>query len=72
LILPFAGIFKGKRYTFQWSSLLILAYLAEGVVRAWSEGGVSRSLAFLEIVLSTIFFVATVSYARATQARRHP
>jgi uncharacterized membrane protein len=72
LALPLAGILRGRRYTYQWSSLLILAYFAEGMTRAWSEGGVSRSLAFLEIVLSTIFFVATVSYARATQARRHP
>ena len=70
LALPLSGIARGRRYTYQWSSLLILAYVAEGATRAWAESGVSRNLATLEIALSVIFFVAAVSYARATQARR--
>ncbi len=54
LALPLGGILKGRRYTYQWSSMLILAYFAEGVMRAWSERGTSQSLAFLEIVLSLL------------------
>lgn len=72
LALPLAGILAGRRYTYQWSSLLILAYFAEGATRAWSDAGLSRLLAWLEIALSVAFFAAAVSYARATQARRHP
>lgn len=68
LAMPLGGILKGRRYTYQWSSMLILAYLAEGVTRAWAEGGASRSLAVVEIVLSAVFFAAAVSYARATRA----
>lgn len=64
LALPLGGILKGKRYTFQWSSMLILAYLAEGVTRAWSETGMGRSLALTEIFLSVSFFAAAVGYAR--------
>ena len=45
LALPLGGILKGRRYTYQWSSMLILAYLAEGVTRAWAERGVSQLLA---------------------------
>jgi uncharacterized membrane protein len=30
LALPLGGILKGRRHTYQWSSMLILAYLAEG------------------------------------------
>lgn len=67
LAFPLRGVMAGKRYTFQWSSLLILAYFAEGVTRAWSESGLSQQLAFLEIALSLLFFAAAVSYARATQ-----
>ena len=67
LAMPLGGILKGRRYTYQWSSMLILAYLAEGVTRAWAEGGASRSLAVVEIVLSAVFFAAAVSYARLTQ-----
>jgi|SRR5690349_9141016 len=72
LALPLSGVARGRRYTYQWSSLLILAYLAEGATRAWADGGISRNLALLELALSAIFFAAAVSYARATQARRHP
>lgn len=72
LVLPLAGILDGRRRTYQWSSMLVLAYLAEGVVRAWSESGTAQGLAALEITLSLIFFATAVSYARATQTRRHP
>ncbi|MGH8310700.1 MAG: DUF2069 domain-containing protein [Steroidobacteraceae bacterium] len=72
LALPLSGVLRGRRYTYQWSSMLILAYLAEGVTRAWSESGMSRNLALAEIALSLTFFVAAVSYARATQARGTP
>jgi uncharacterized membrane protein len=68
LALPLAGILKGKRYTYQWSSMLILAYLAEGATRAWSDQGLSQTLAFGEAVLSLAFFAAVVSYARRTRA----
>ena len=68
LAMPLGGILKGRRYTYQWSSMLILAYLAEGVTRAWAEGGASRSLAVVEVVLSAVFFAAAVSYARLTRA----
>jgi len=72
LALPLGGVLRARRYTYQWSSMLILAYFAEGVTRAWSETGMSRDLALAEIALSLTFFVAAVSYARATQARGNP
>jgi len=72
LALPLAGIVAGRRYTFQWSSMLILAYFAEGVTRAWSEQELSRVLSLAEAFLSLAFFVAAVSYAHATKARGHP
>ena len=68
LVIPIRGILEGRRYTYQWSSMLILAYFAEGVTRAWSEAGLSRVLATGEIVLSVAFFAAAVSYARLTRA----
>jgi len=68
LSLPIPGILNGRRYTYQWSSMLILAYFAEGVVRAWSERGASQWLAAAEIVLSLGFFASAVAYARLTRA----
>ena len=72
LAFPLPGVLAGRRYTFQWSSMLVLAYFAEGVTRAWSEQGLSRALSLTEAFLSLAFFVAAVSYARATKARGHP
>ena len=34
LVLPMAGILSGRRYTYQWTSMFILAYFIEGVMRA--------------------------------------
>lgn len=67
LLLPLAGILRGKRYTYQWASMLILLYLAEGVVRAMSDKGVSAILAGVEIALSLIFFCSTIFYARLSR-----
>jgi uncharacterized membrane protein len=70
LALPLPGIVAGRRYTYQWSSMLILAYFAEGVMRAWTDSGLARTLAFAEVLLSLVFFAATVSYARASRPHR--
>ena len=72
LALPLAGIFAGRRYTYQWSSLLVLAYFAEGIVRAWSERGASRGLAAAEVFLSILSFTALVTYARLTRPATRP
>jgi uncharacterized membrane protein len=62
------GIWGGKRYTYQWASMLILAYFAEGVTRTWSETGTSQALAAAEVALSVVFFAAAVTYARLTRS----
>lgn len=68
LLLAMRGVAEGRRYTYQWSSMLVLAYFAEGVMRAWSERGVSQALAGAEIALSLVFFAAAVGFARRTRA----
>lgn len=69
LIIPLVGIVQGKRRTYQWTSMFVLAYFSEGVVRAWSERGISQLLAGLEIALSAAYFVAVVAYARLAGSR---
>jgi uncharacterized membrane protein len=46
--------------------MLVLAYFAEGVMRAWSERGLSQVLAGAEMLLSLAFFAAAVGYARVS------
>ena len=70
LLLPLFGVLRGKRYTYQWSCMFILLYFTEGVVRAWSDQGLSAQLAMTEVVLSVIFFVCTIFYARLTRQIR--
>ncbi len=67
LLLPLFGILKGLRYTYQWSSMFILLYFTEGVVRAWSDTGLSAQLALIEVILSLIFFMCAIFYAKLTR-----
>lgn len=69
LLLPLFGVLRGKRYTYQWSSMLIFAYFTEGVVRTWSERGSGQVMAVAEIVLSLAFFTSAVWYARVSAHR---
>jgi uncharacterized membrane protein len=69
LLVPLFGLLRGKIYTYQWTSMLVLAYFAEGAVRAWSDRGLSAQLALVEIVLAVICFIACILYVR--RAQRH-
>ena len=64
LLLPLFGILRGKVYTYRWSTLLIWLYFTEGVVRAWSDGGLSSQLATLEWILALVFFLAAAFFTR--------
>lgn len=65
------GVLKGRRYTYQWLSMLILLYFTEGVMRAW-DSGIGGLLAIIEALLSAGLFVSVVLYARATAPSRQP
>ena len=66
LLAPLFGILHGKRYTYRWSVLFVLAYLAEGLVRA-GDSGLTRSLAIAEVVLVALFFISAIAYLRSTR-----
>ena len=67
LLLPLSGILKKNRYTYQWSSMFILLFFIEGVVRFYSESGVSQSMALCQIILSCIFFLSTMFFCKVTR-----
>ncbi len=69
LMVPLFGILRGKRYTYQWTSMMILLYLTEGVVRT-NDPAPGNALALAEAVLSVIFFVVVVLYSRNTAPSR--
>lgn len=63
------GILRGRRYTYQWMSMLTLLYLTEGVLRA-TDAGLTGVLAMVEAGLAVVLFMATMLYARATAPSR--
>jgi uncharacterized membrane protein len=72
LLLPLFGILRGKVYTYQWASMLILLYFSEGAVRALSDHGLSAALGMLEAGLSVAFFLSAVFYARLFKVAKKP
>src|SRR5690606_4676598 len=61
LLLPLRGVLNGSSYTLQWASMLILLYLMEVVVRAYSDpSALSALMAAFEIVLSVAFYLCAI------------
>jgi len=68
-LLPLRGVLTRNRYTMQWSSMLILLFFTEGVVRATSEHGPAATLAWVEVALSLLYFFSTILYLRPYKRR---
>lgn len=68
LLLPLKGIVRGRRYTYKWTSLLVLVYLCEGAVRFASDSGPSKWYALAELTLALTLFVAVVVTVRLSRA----
>jgi uncharacterized membrane protein len=65
LLLPLRGVLKRDLYTLQWSSMVILIYLVEGIVRAWSDRTeISRMMALGETLLVCAYFLFALLYLR--------
>jgi uncharacterized membrane protein len=72
LLLALPGVLRQRLYTLQWASMLILLYFAEGIVRGWSERGLSAQLGWLETLLAVVFFVCALAYVGPfKRAARH-
>jgi uncharacterized membrane protein len=69
LLAPLFGILRERPTAYVWTTLLALAYFAEGVVRFWSEGGQVQQLAIVEIALSLVLFASCAVYLRAVHRR---
>ena len=63
LLFAIPGLWKGKVYTMQWASMLILLYVTEGLVRIL-EPGTNFWIALLETILATTGFVCLLIYLK--------
>lgn len=65
LLIALRGLLNGKRYTFAWSSMLILFYFMHGVVEAWAnESKLIQTLALIEVALTVIFFIGAIMFVK--------
>jgi uncharacterized membrane protein len=69
LVIPLAGLLKHRLYTYRWVSLLVWLYFAEGIVRATgvpsgADGGITVLLAWGQVALCTLLFVACAAHVR--------
>ncbi len=67
LLAPLFGVLRAKRYTFQWSTLMIWLYAAEGATRAYTDKGLSAGLAVAEAALALGYFVSAVLFLKASR-----
>jgi len=67
LLVPLVGILKKDRYTFQWSSMLIMIFFIEGVVRYYSDISPSKEFALVQICLTILFFLCSIYYCKKTR-----
>jgi uncharacterized membrane protein len=67
--LPFVAalpaVLRGRLYTVQWTALLVLVYIALGVVSGMSDALVrSRAAGWTEAGIATAYFFAALTYVR--------
>ena len=66
LLLPLRGLLSGRRYTYQWSGFMALAYFAYAVDSLFTAGW-SQLLGIGEAFASLTWFFAAALYARLTR-----
>ena len=64
LLAALPGVLRGRRYTVQWSTLLIWLYAAEGATRAYTDSGIGAALALAELALSLAYFWSAVAWLK--------
>ena len=67
LLAPLFGVLRARRYTFQWSTLLIWAYAAEGATRIYTDQGAAAGLAAVELFLALAYFLSAVAWLRSSK-----
>jgi uncharacterized membrane protein len=70
LLVALPALWRGRTRVYQWWSMLILAYLALGLVRGASDSGLSAALGWLEAAFAATAFVAIVAGVRQARQMR--
>ena len=63
LLFPLIGIIKGKPYTHAWANFVLMLYFLHALSMLYLDEG-ERLLAIVELVLTSVNFVANIYFAR--------
>lgn len=63
LLFPLKGILQGKPYTHAWANFVLMFYFLHALTLLWVDEG-ERLLALVELLLTSISFVANIYYAK--------
>lgn len=63
LFAPLPGLYRGRRYTYAWTSLLALGYLVWPLTEFSVRGG-DRAAALVPLLASVLLFVGCLCYVR--------
>lgn len=64
LMAALPGVLRERRYTVQWSTLIIWLYAAEGAARAYTDPGLGAALALAQFLLAVAYFFAAVAWLK--------
>lgn len=68
LVLALPALARGRIRAYQWWSMGVLAYLAEGVVRGMTDAdATSRALGWIECLLAVVAWTAILATVRAAR-----
>jgi uncharacterized membrane protein len=75
LVVALPGVLRRRVYTLQWAAMLVLFYLAEGIVRGMTDRAPGNQLGWIEAALALAFFACALAYVApfkraARRARR--
>lgn len=68
LLFPLPGLIRGRRYTYAWSTLLVIGYVALALTEIVADPS-RRLLPVAILIFAFALFLALVMFLRATRAR---
>ncbi|EKE86856.1 DUF2069 domain-containing protein [Idiomarina xiamenensis] len=63
LLLPLAGIIRGKPYTHAWANFILMWYFLHSLTTLYTHP-LERGYAAIELLLTTLAFIGATGYAR--------
>jgi uncharacterized membrane protein len=67
LVAPLPGLARGRRYTYAWSTLVMIGYVALGITETLADPSARTAPAFI-LFTAFVLFVVLIGYLRVTRS----